>query len=318
MNFLSPAYLLLLVPAIALLAVYVVLQMRRKVYVARFSNVELLGTVAPRRPGWRRHLTFALLLIGLTVLSVGVARPAAAVRVARDRATVMVAIDVSLSMQATDVLPTRIAAAKSAATEFVSLLPARINVGLVAFGGNASVLVPPTLDRDSVRAGINNLQLQESTAIGEAVFTSLDAIKVFGQASTARGDKPPPARIVLMSDGANNKGRSIAQAIDAAKAAAVPVSTIAFGTATGSVTYQGETIPVPPDLQALQTLASGTHGSFHTAHSAEELKTVFSDIGSQIGYTTVHRDISWRFLAIGLLFTMAAAGTAMLWGGRLV
>ena len=318
MNFLSPGYLLLLVPAIALLVAYVVLQLRRKVYVARFSNVELLGTVAPRRPGWRRHLTFALLLIGLTVLSVGVARPAAAVRVARDRATVMVAIDVSLSMQATDVLPTRIAAAKSAATEFVSLLPARINVGLVAFGGNASVLVPPTLDRDSVRAGINNLQLQESTAIGEAVFTSLDAIKVFGQASTARGDKPPPARIVLMSDGANNKGRSIAQAIDAAKAAAVPVSTIAFGTATGSVTYQGETIPVPPDLQALQTLASGTHGSFHTAHSAEELKTVFSDIGSQIGYTTVHRDISWRFLAIGLLFTMAAAGTAMLWGGRLV
>ena len=318
MKFLSPGYLLLLVPAIALLVVYVVLQLRRKVYVARFSNVELLGTVAPRRPGWRRHLTFALLLIGLTVLSVGVARPAAAVRVARDRATVMVAIDVSLSMQATDVLPTRIAAAKSAATEFVSLLPARINVGLVAFGGNASVLVPPTLDRDSVRAGINNLQLQESTAIGEAVFTSLDAIKVFGQASTARGDKPPPARIVLMSDGANNKGRSIAQAIDAAKAAAVPVSTIAFGTATGSVTYQGETIPVPPDLQALQTLANGTHGSFHTAHSAEELKTVFSDIGSQIGYTTVHRDISWRFLAIGLLFTMAAAGTAMLWGGRLV
>jgi len=318
MNFLSPGYLLLLVPAIALLVVYVVLQLRRKVYVARFSNVELLGTVAPRRPGWRRHLTFALLLIGLTVLSVGVARPAAAVRVARDRATVMVAIDVSLSMQATDVLPTRIAAAKSAATEFVSLLPARINVGLVAFGGNASVLVPPTLDRDSVRAGINNLQLQESTAIGEAVFTSLDAIKVFGQASTARGDKPPPARIVLMSDGANNKGRSIAQAIDAAKAAAVPVSTIAFGTATGSVTYQGETIPVPPDLQALQTLATGTNGSFHTAHSAQELKTVFSDIGSQIGYTTVHRDISWRFLAIGLLFTMAAAGAAMLWGGRLV
>lgn len=318
MNFLSPAYLLLLVPAIALLVAYVVLQMRRKVYVARFSNVELLGTVAPRRPGWRRHLTFALLLIGLSVLSVGVARPAAAVRVARDRATVMVAIDVSLSMQATDVLPTRISAAETAATEFVSLLPTRINVGLVAFGGNASVLVPPTLDRAAVRAGIKNLQLQESTAIGEAVFTSLDAIKVFGQESTAKGDKPPPARIVLMSDGANNKGRSIAQAIDAANAAAVPVSTIAFGTATGSVTYQGETIPVPPDLQALQGLADGTKGSFHTAHSAQELRSVFSDIGSQIGYTTVHRDISWRFLAIGLFFTMAAAATAMLWGGRLV
>src|SRR6185437_3123633 len=107
MHFLNPAWLLLLLVVAALAAVYVLMQRRRTKYVARFSNLELLGSVAPRRPGWRRHLTFALLLGGLAVLSVGVAQPTAAVRVPRDRATVMLAVDVSLSMQATDVQPSR-------------------------------------------------------------------------------------------------------------------------------------------------------------------------------------------------------------------
>jgi Ca-activated chloride channel family protein len=318
MHFLSPEWLWLL-PVVAVLAAgYVWLQFRKRKYVARFSNLELLSSVAPRRPGWRRHLTFALLLIGLTVLSVGVARPSAAVKVPRDRATVMMAIDVSLSMQATDVLPTRLQAAQVAAKSFVDKLPPRINLGLVSFGGNASVLVPPTLDRDSVKRAIDDLQLQESTAIGEAVFTSLDAITVFGQATTAKGDTRPPARIVLLSDGANNKGRSVAEAAAKAKQDQVQVSTIAFGTDNGTVTYGGETIPVPADKVTLNELAQSTGGSFHTASSVEQLTDVYKDIGSQIGYTTTHRDISWRFLAVGLLFTIAAAGASMLWSGRLM
>ena len=318
MHFLSPAWLWLLAVVALIAAAYVFLQFRRHKYVARFSNVELLSSVAPRRPGWRRHLTFALLLIGLAVLSVGVARPSAAVKVPRERATVMMAIDVSLSMQATDVLPSRLQAAQTAAKSFVDLLPPRINLGLVSFGGNASVLVPPTLDRDSVKHAIDGLQLQESTAIGEAVFTCLDAINVFGNATTAKGDSPPPARIVLLSDGANNKGRSVGDAADAARKAKVQVSTIAFGTDNGTVTYGGETIPVPADKPTLNQLATSTGGSFHTATSIEELTGVYKNIGSQIGYTTQHKDISWRFLMIGLLFTIAAAGASMLWSGRLM
>ena len=318
MSFLSPQWLLLLAAVAAVAVAYVVVQLRRTKYVARFSNLELLGSVAPRRPGWRRHLTFALLLIGLTVLSLGVARPSAAVRVPRDRATVIMDIDVSLSMEATDVLPSRIAAAKVAAKTFVDLIPARINLGLVAFGGEASILVPPTLDRGVLKRAIDGLALQQSTAIGEAVFRSLEAITVFSQATTAKGDKPPPARIVLMSDGANNKGRPVADAAAAAHKANVQVSTIAFGTDTGTVTFDGQTIPVPADKPTLSYLAAATGGTFHTATSVEGLKSVYANIGSQIGFTTVHRDISWRFLAIGLLFVLAAATTSMLWAGRLV
>jgi Ca-activated chloride channel family protein len=297
---------------------YVILQLRRKRYVARFSNVALLATIAPRRPGWRRHLTFAFMLLALTVLSIGVAKPSATVRVPRDRATVMMAIDVSESMQATDVLPNRIKAAQVAAEQFADLLPAQINLGLVKFGGTASVVVPPTVDRDTIKSAIANLALEPSTAIGEAVFASLDAVTVFSASSTAKGAKPAPARIVLMSDGANNKGRSIASAVQAAKTASVPVSTIAFGTDSGTVDIDGERIPVPADKDALHQLADQTGGSFHTATSAQELTQVYANIGSQIGYTTSQRDISWRFLAAGLLLAFAAAGTSLLWAGRLM
>jgi Ca-activated chloride channel family protein len=318
MHFLSPGWLLLLIPVALLVAAYVLLQLRRKRYVARFSNLELLGSVAPRRPGWRRHLTFALVLIALSVLSVGAAKPSSAVKVPRDRATVILAIDVSLSMQATDVLPSRIDAAKAAGKEFVNLLPPRINLGVVSFGGKTNLLLSPSLNRDSAKRAIDSMHLQTSTAIGEAIFTSLQAIQVYAQSTTAAGDKPPPARIVLLSDGTNTVGRPVSDAIAAANAAHVEVSTIAFGTPDGTVTIQGRTQAVPADDATLDMIAQKTGGSFHTAHSEQELKSVYQDIGSQIGYTVTHRDISWRFLIAGLLCLFAAAGAAMLWAGRLV
>jgi len=123
---------------------------------------------------------------------------------------------------------------------------------------------------------------------------------------------------VLLSDGSNTTGRSITDAIAAARRADVQVSTIAFGTPNGTVVGEnGEQVPVPADTAALSQIAIQTGGSFHTATSEQELRAVYKDIGSQIGYTTKNRDISWRFLAVGLLFTLAAAGASMLWSGRL-
>ncbi|GAB2466263.1 VWA domain-containing protein [Jatrophihabitans fulvus] len=302
----------------ALAAVYAVLQVRRKRYVARFSNVALLGSVAPRRPGWRRHLTFALLLIGLATLSVGVAKPSKAVKVPRENATVMLAIDVSLSMKATDVLPSRIETAKTAGKQFADLLPPRINLGLLSFARAASVIVAPTVNREQVKKGIDSLKLQNYTAIGEAIFGSLQAIDVYTKSTLAQGSKPPPRRIVLLSDGTNTVGRSVTSAIAAARKDKVQVSTIAFGTPNGTVTDQGQTVLVPADNTTLNRIARETGGSFHTAASESELRDVYSDIGSQIGYTTEKRDISWGFMLTGLLVLFAAGGTAMLWSGRLV
>jgi Ca-activated chloride channel homolog len=317
-TFLSPGWLWLLLAVAALFAVYLLLQMRRKAYAARFTNLELLSSIVPRRPGWRRHLAFALLLMALASLTVAMARPTKNVRVPRDRATVMMAIDVSLSMQATDVEPTRLIAAQRAAKEFVDLLPPRINLGMVSFSGSASVAVAPTTDRSAVKRAIDNLQLSERTAIGEAIFSCLDAIKTF-QTQLAGQDGPaPPARIVLMSDGSNTWGRTPEQGVAAAKEANVPVSTIAFGTDDGYIELEGEKVAVPVNHEQLQGIADASGGSYHSAASAGELSDVYRDIGSQIGYTTERHEVTTWLVGTGLLAAFAASGLALFWTNRLV
>jgi Ca-activated chloride channel family protein len=318
MMFQSPWWLLALLAVVALAGLYVVLQLRRKAYAARFTNVALLGTLVPKRPGWRRHLAFGLLALGLATLVVSLAKPSTEVRVPRERATVVMAVDVSLSMQATDIEPDRFRAMQSAAKEFVDVLPDRINLGLVSFAGTATTLVPPTTDRAQVANAIDNLDLAESTAIGEAVFTSLTAIENF-QSTVEAGDlEPPPARIVLLSDGYNTVGRDDTQAIDAAREAGVPVSTIAFGTDYGTLDLDGETVPVPVDRATLEDIADQTGGSYSEAATAAELEQVYADLGSQIGYTTEPQDISPRFVRGGVVLVLLGAVLSLLWTNRLV
>ncbi|HEY7101128.1 MAG TPA: VWA domain-containing protein [Mycobacteriales bacterium] len=319
-TFLSPGWLWLLLGVAALLIVYLVLQLRRRAFAVRFANLDLLGKLAPKRPGWRRHLAFAALLLALASLTTAMAKPTKDTRVPRDRATVMMAIDVSLSMRAEDVSPNRLEAAQAAAKEFVALLPPRINLGLVTFSGTATVAVSPTTDRASVLRAIDNLELAERTAIGEAIFSCLDAVKTFQ--AQLQGTDPSegnaPARIVLMSDGSNTWGRSPEQAVGAAKQAAVPVSTIAFGTDTGYIDLEGQRVVVPVDHEKLKEIADGTGGSYYAAASAEELSNVYRDLGSQIGYTTERREITTWFVGIGLLFAFGAAGLSLLWSNRLL
>jgi Ca-activated chloride channel family protein len=296
----------------------VVLQLRRKAYAARFTNVALLGSIVPKRPGWRRHLAFGVVALGLATLIVSLAVPSTEVRVPRERATVVMAVDVSLSMKATDIKPDRFRAMQSAAKQFVDVLPGRINLGLVSFAGTATTLVPPTTDRAQVANAIDHLDLAESTAIGEAIFTSLQAIENF-QSTVESGDqRPPPARIVLLSDGTNTVGRPDTQAVDAAKAAGVPVSTIAFGTDYGTLNLDGETVPVPVDRVKLKEIADDTGGSYSQAATAAELQQVYADLGSQIGYTTEPKDVSYLFVRAGVLLALIGASLSLLWTNRLV
>jgi Ca-activated chloride channel homolog len=317
MTFQSPVWLLALLVVAALVGLYVFLQLRRKAYAARFTNVALLGALVPKRPGWRRHLAFGVVALGMATLVVSLAVPSTEVRVPRERATVVMAVDVSLSMQATDIEPDRFRAMQTAAKEFVDVLPERINLGLVSFAGTATTLVPPTTDRAQVAGAIDNLDLAESTAIGEAVFTSLTAIENF-QSSLGDTEEVPPARIVLLSDGYNTVGREDTQAIDAAREAGVPVSTIAFGTDYGTLDLDGETVPVPVDRETLEEIADQTGGSYSEAASATELEQVYADLGSQIGYTTEPQDVSYWFVRAGVLLALIGAVLSLLWTNRLV
>jgi Ca-activated chloride channel homolog len=313
-RFLEPWWLLALLPVLALAGVYVWRQFRKRTYAMRFTNVDLLRTLAPKGLGWRRHVSAAAFLLSLFLLGAAMARPSIDKEEPLERATVMLAIDVSLSMDADDVAPNRLEAAQEAAKAFVNELPVTYNLGLVSFAKSANVLVSPTKDRSAVISGIDGLTLAEATATGEAVFTSLDAIRTV---PADGADGAPPARIVLLSDGYRTSGRSTEDAATAASQANVPVSTIAFGTDTGVVNIQGENKLVPVDRQSLQQLAEATKGYYYEAASLGELKQVYEDMGSSIGHRVESREVTQWYAGVALLFGLCAAGLSLIWTSRL-
>jgi Ca-activated chloride channel family protein len=324
-NFTAPWWFLLLVVIVAIVAGYVVVQRMRRKRTMRFTNLELLEKVMTKRQNWLRHIPAVMLVLALMVLTTAMAGPTAEQRVPRNRATVMLVIDVSLSMEATDVRPTRLKAAQDAAKEFAEGLTQGINLGVIAFAGTATVLVQPTTDRSAATKAIDGLRLAESTATGEALFAALQAIDNFAQVVSGV-EGPPPARVVLMTDGKQTvpttDGDDPRGAFTAAREAAerkVPVSTISFGTETGEVTIEGQgaPVPVPVDDASMELIAELSGGEFYKAATADQLRRVYETLGEQIGYETKEQDASRPWLVLGTLLALAAAGSALLIGQRL-
>jgi len=312
-TFFAASRLWFLVPVGVLAAVYVGVQRGRRRSAVRFSNVDLLATVVPWRPGWRRHLPAVASILALALLILAFARPARAVSVPQETATVVLAIDVSESMRATDVPPSRLQAAQRAALSFIDSLPQGLRLGLVTFGGTAQVLVLPTHQRAPVKQAVTHLQPEPSTAIGEAIFASLQAINGAPTAKTKRA----PARIVLLSDGATNAGRPNDEAAAAARKKGVPVSTIAFGTDHGTVAVQDQTDSAPVDQDALRKIANETGGRFATAASEADLRDTYRQIGSSLAHVTRARELTLWFVGIALVFAFAAAVGSLVWASRL-
>ena len=312
MSFLAPDRLwLLLIPAAAIVG-YLVMLRRKQKYALRYSDLELIDKVAPDRPGWRRHLPVVGFLLAIVALVMALARPVTAVQVPQEQAMVVVAIDVSLSMEADDVAPSRIEAAQEAALAFVELAPEELRIGIVGFAGVALPAVAPTTDRDSVRTAIERLTLAEGTAVGEAIVASVDLIE-----SEAVEGEEVPAAVVLLSDGTTTMGRSPEEAALEAADAAIPVSTISFGTDDGTIVFQGEVVPVPPDEPALRGVADATDGRFFTAASSQELQQILDDVGSEVGFTTEDREL-WEWFLLGGVVLLALTGVASLvWFSRL-
>ncbi|PRY38221.1 VWA domain-containing protein [Umezawaea tangerina] len=315
--FATPWWFLLAIAVAALAVIYVVLQRMRRRRMLRFANLELLERVAPKREGWYRHVPAAFLLVAFLLLTVALAGPTAEQKVPRNRATVMLVIDVSLSMKATDIKPSRLEAAQAAAKSFAEGLTPGINLGLISFAGSATVLVAPTTDRDAVSQSIGDLKLAQSTATGDAIVAAMAAIDSFGKV-VGGADGPPPARIVLMTDGKETVGtRKAFDAAEDAKTAGIPISTISFGTEEGVVEIEGRRQDVPVDDDSMKEIAKLSGGEFFKAASAEELRRVYDTLGEQIGYEKKQADASKPWLVLGTVLAMLAAAAALVFGQRL-
>jgi Ca-activated chloride channel family protein len=321
-DFLAPHWLWLLLAVAALGLLYLVLQWRRRsTYSVRFTNLALLDSVAPKRPGWRRHLVAATFLLSLALLVVSLARPTMS-EAAPLGPTLVLAIDTSLSMQADDVDPNRLEAAQEAADDLVAGLAENVRLGLVSFNGTATIRVAPTTDHDASREAIADLELGESTAIGEAIFASLDAVDLAGeeQAEDPAGDEPdvPPSQIVVMSDGETTVGRPDADAAAAANEAGVPVSTIAFGTENAVIELPGTgPTDVGVNEDSLRAIAEATDGDFFAATTGAELAEAFADIGGTVDSETIQREVGTWFLGLGVALLVLTSLLSLAWFSRL-
>ena len=313
--FLAPDRLLILLVIPLLIAAYIFASRRKNRRGMRFTNTSMLDVVVPKQSQWRRHLAVALSLLSLITLTAAFARPKTQIDVPRERATVVLVIDASLSMQATDVKPTRLDAAKQAAIEFVDSLPEKYNVSVVSMAGSAAVLVPPTTAHNTVENAILSIRLQDSTAIGEGIATALSALRQAPK-DPDHPNSVAPGAIVLLTDGKNTTGRAPLQAAAEAKAAKVPVYTIAYGTENGYVDLDGKREPVPVDHEAMRQLADVTGGRYFAAATAEELKTVYQNIGSDVGYEKADREVTARFAGYGLALAVLAALGAISLGAK--
>jgi Ca-activated chloride channel family protein len=306
---------LVLIPALA--AVYVLAQRRRARYAVRFTNLELLSNVLPKSPGWRRHLPPVLILLALSSLLLGLARPQATVQVPRERANVVLAIDTSGSMVAEDVAPDRLSAAREAAGTFLDRLPEGLRVGLVTFSSDARVI--------SVRAALGSLNAEGGTAMGDALARASEVSQQAGEGNgrTAGGERQGvPAAVVLLSDGANTSGETEpSEAARRAREMGVPVFTVALGTADGFVELPDESgearrVEVQPDTGTLREIAETTEGRFFASSSGADLVNVYEDLGSRVGFVEEEQEVTVAFAGAAFALMLAGGGLSALWFNR--
>jgi Ca-activated chloride channel family protein len=343
MSFDRPLLLLTLLIVPAAVALYGLAERRQMRYAIRFTNVDLLAGVLGGRV-WRRYIPLALFLLALTALCVGVARPQRTTLVPKDRATVILVIDVSRSMQARDVKPNRIGAAQAAVRTFLDHVPKRLQIGLIAFAGEPAVATPPTTEHRLVREALATIQWYPSfggTAIGDALA---EAVRVGQQAVIGDGDNlaavtsaAPSVQarglvsILFLSDGAQTRGvLEPLQGAERARAAGIPVYTVALGTPHGTLRFGfgrrdpfgggsgfNRRVPVPPDPATLRAIAERTGGEFFAARDAKTLQSAYAKLGSRLGRKPGESEITYGFLAGAAGLLIAAGLLSARWSPRL-
>ena len=282
-----------------------------------FVSPALVPAVAPRRPGWRRHWPMALYALGLAALILAVAKPQRAVSVPVDRASVLLVTDRSGSMQAEDVSPSRLVAARRAAEQFLDRVPDRVRVGLVAFNQGAEVAQLPTPDHQLVRDAVAAVTPAGGTATGDALNTALRVLR-----PDANDRRPPPAAIVLLSDGKSIKGADPVEAAREARRLRVPVYTVALGTDEGTIRVKqrdgSERVEsVPPDRETLKRIAEASGGRSFAVEDAERLEEVYERLGSQVATKREKREVTTAFAGGALLLVLAGGGLSLAFFGRL-
>jgi Ca-activated chloride channel homolog len=318
-TFSSPLILvgLLAVPVLAVW--YLRQQRRRRDVAATFAAPLLTESVTPRRPGWRRHAPMLVFAIAIALLIGAAAKPQRTVAVPVNSAAIMLLNDVSSSMSATDVAPSRLGAAKKAASTFVAGVPASVQVGLLEFARRPILLQSPTTDHPLTQGAIAALHPGGGgTAIGESLTTAVHVLTTLPR----KEGKRPPGAIVLLSDGSSNVGPGPVAAAQQAKADHIPVYTISLGTPSGTIAIKknGQTVnsPVPVSSQELAEIAQSSGGKAFTAADSSKASAVYAHLAVALGHKKVKQEITADVAGGGLVLLVVGGAMTLMWFGRII
>jgi Ca-activated chloride channel homolog len=300
-SFAEPAFL----AALALVPLTVLAQIagrrRARRYAVRFPGVATLATLVPQVSPWRRRVPLVLFCAALAALALALARPHATVAVPREQSTIVLVNDVSRSMLATDVDPTRMEAARNAALRFLAQLPDGALLGAVAFSEEPHTIEPPTEDKGEVEAMIEGLAADGGTATGDALAAALALVD-------GRGEERVPAAIVMLSDGKATTGRDPLPVARAARRLDVPIHTVALGTRGAIIEVPGGgLLPVPPDPETMRRIARLSGGRSFEVADADELGSIYEQLGSRVATKDERREVTAAFAAGGIVLLLGAA-----------
>jgi Ca-activated chloride channel family protein len=346
MTFLWPELLWLLLAVPALIGIYILLLRRKKKQVLRYASLGMVRDAMGAAQRLRRHVPPLLFLLALIVLIVAIARPTATITLPSQHETIILAMDVSGSMRAADVEPNRIGAAQAAARAFIADQPASARIGVVSFAATASVVQPPTRNREDLLAAIDRFQLQRGTAVGSGILVSLKTIfpdvefdlrasnprddpravpldKAGASAKAAPKTVPPgsytSAAIILLSDGQTTTGPNPIEAARMAAERGVRVFTVGIGTPNGEILgAEGWSMRVRLDEESLKTIANVTHGEYFYASNAMDLKKVYESLNTRLALETRQTEITALLAAAAAVITLLAAFLSMLWFNRVL
>lgn len=350
MSFLWPKMLWFLTLIPLLLAAYLWIQKQKKRFAWKYSSLSILREAAGKGPGRKRHIPAILVLGGLTILILGLARPTATVILPSFEGLIILALDNSGSMRAEDVKPNRLDAAKAAARTFVEQNAGRSKIGVVGFAGTASLVQPPTKDKDLIFSAINRLTYQRGTAIGSGILTSLNAIlEEFGEkqiipqpygsfpspqtnpfgSSQQSGSSPQtapsdeeavtrlPAMIVLLSDGQSNTGPLPLEMADIAVRYGIKVYTVGLGSPEGVVlNFNSFSFRVRLDEETLKKIAEKTGGSYYKADNETNLNEIYQNLGRRLTFKPEKTEITALFTAAAGVLFLLGMGLSIYWFGR--
>ena len=324
MSLTSPWMLLWLAVVPVLVVAYVGLVRRRSRRADRLAAEGLVPTASSSRRSirWRRHVPFALFATAIVLVCVGLARPTMSFALPHREGTVILAFDVSNSMRADDLEPTRMEAAKKAATAFAERQPSTIRVGVAAFSDTGLTVLRPSNVTDEVVAAIRRLTPGGGTSLGQGLFTSLSTIagKPLLIDESALGSESADvdigffgsSAIVLLSDGENTSEPDPVEIAELASSAGVKIHAI------GIVEIDGFNVATALNEEQLTAIAEVTDGTYNRAADSAALERVYESVDLELTSIEREREVTALFAAAGGLLLAIGSLLSIAWFGRVI